>query len=201
VEASPIWAIGLLHYAYARPEIAKKMRLYWAPADWNPTFRQKCKYWKENKALIDYKDAIILERSFLDATFSACNVWVFDGAIRKMAFAKKVSAACKEAEIVMVDNTEVHFIESAQCLDPHFRRLDFIETDLARIPAHQKGKHITTIWVTQDRLSRSAEPEAGEPTCLSLDAWFDYVQVAPEERSARRAAALQALDAYRARPL
>lgn len=184
VEASVEWTIAILTHAYNKPEILKKMRLFWAPAEWNPTSEFPKRYWGYHRGVLQPEDIIRLQTDLAAAEFSYCNVWVFDGSVRDYIFQKKHERARETAEIIVVDNTEdaTHFFSAKDALDADFVRMDFIEEHAEKIPRHQNGKHITSIWVKDARLSRSPVPHAGGPTQLSDTEWFEYMGVSEDQR-------------------
>ena len=62
VEASPNWTLWILMYAYTRPELLKKLRFFFCPAEWNPSFPKGVKgYWKKHFATLTDKDVVDLE--------------------------------------------------------------------------------------------------------------------------------------------
>lgn len=159
VEGSPDWTIWVLLYLYQNPSLLKKIRWYFCPAEWNPSFdRGVRRYWTENKASLDSNDIYDLERDLCSVNFSGNNIILFDGNIRKNVFLCQIAQVdFDEVDVIVIDNCEGAFTsESADVLIPKtFSRLDFVAGLKDDIPSHQKGKHITSIFVKKERLSKS----------------------------------------------
>ncbi|THV10582.1 hypothetical protein [Rhizobium rhizophilum] len=172
VEASADWAAAILAHAMSRPDLLKRLRIYMAPADWNPSFNSGLKpYWKQNDVLSE-EDALLMERDLLTPTFDGHNVWAFDGAVRPLVMMKRMHDDTSNVDIIVVDNTESQFTSAlADELIPadHFTRLDFCARPGDPIPDHQEGKHITSIFVRPDRLRSAKIAETPYPTALTRE--------------------------------
>lgn len=169
VEGSPSWTIWVLMHLYARPSLLKKVRLYFCPAEWNPTFTHKNglrDYWKTNRHSIMAEDIKDIERCLLLPDFGDHNILFLDGNIRFMVLVHKLRSLKPESvEMIVIDNTEAPntSLIADLMIPDDYERLDFIAGRLDPIPSHQKGKHITTVWVRKDRLANCKMTETPYP--------------------------------------
>lgn len=125
------------------------------PASWNPNFEMGLKpFWKENRASITRNDGFLLERDFLQTEFPDHNILFLDGAIRPLVTTHKLSTLdFSKIDMVIIDNTE-GAVTSYMCdvlMPNEFTRLDFAAGPNDEIPAHQKGKWMTSIFVKLSR--------------------------------------------------
>lgn len=172
VETSPEWATSLLLYAYSRPELLKKLRIHFIPAEWNPQFTTNGlrSYWKANRSSITHNDATILERDFVDSQFPGTNIILFDGSIRNTLFVYKMTVLdLSQVEIIVIDNTEspITSFLADELIPSEFERHDFAAAPGDIIPSHQKGKHMTSIFVKKSR--RTLEIPTRYPTSMTLE--------------------------------
>ena len=172
VEASIDWTCYVLFYLYQRPNLLKKVRFYFCPAEWNPSFPQGARrYWKENRDSLDSNDIYDLERDLSTACFPENNIVSFDGSIRHKVFIRQITKMdWEKCDVIVIDNTEsVITSELASALIPeYFVRLDFVAGPLDNIPPHQKGRHITSIFVEKSRLGESI------PVITHIDPKMDF---------------------------
>lgn len=161
VEGSPDWALWTLFYLYQHPYLLKKVRFHFCPTDWNPSFPEGVRrYWNENRRALDSNDITDLEADLTSVCSSGNNVVFFDGNIRQHVFLYQIGKMnFDEVEIIAVDNTEDewHSSVSGALIPARYVRLDFVAGPLDVVPANQNGKHITTLYVREDRL-RNARP-------------------------------------------
>lgn len=171
VEASPDWTIWLLLHLYKNPQLLKRVRVHFCPAEWNPDFNRGVKrYWTENRSALTDADIVTLERDLITVNFPGNNIVLFDGSVRDAVFLYQVATMnLSEIEVIIIDNCEiVGTSEIAAALIPlEFERLDFVAGSTDDIPVHQKGKHITSIFVKRERLNNSISIKTETPTKLS----------------------------------
>jgi len=171
VEASPDWFMWVFMYLYSRPDLIKKVRLYFCPTDWNPNFEKGMRrYWTDNRQSLAEQDIYDLERDLITAEFHGHNVVLFDGSLRGPLFVYQASKAnFDEIEVVVIDNTEATYnSKSGDYLIPkNFVRYDFVAGPKDQIPPHQNGKHVTTIYVKEDRAARSVDVVTAHPPIMS----------------------------------
>lgn len=155
VEGSPDWTLWVMFYLYDHPELMKKVRIYFCPTEWNPTFKRARRYWTENRAYISENDIYTLERDLSKYNDNESNVVLFDGNIRPLVFVHQ----CKtmdflKLDVIIIDNTEDMFNSDAprELIPNEFVRLDMYAREFDDIPKNQKGKHVTSIFVRESRL-------------------------------------------------
>lgn len=192
VEGSPDWTMYLLMYLYTNPSLMKRVRLYFSPAEWNSTLKGDPvfkRYWGENRSSLCISDISALERDLIRPVFKGHNVVLFDGNIRNKMFIRHMAEIdFDEVEVIIIDNTEsVSALYLAEAIMPkRYKRMDFVacNMDKTEIPAHQKGKHITSIYVTEDRLSRSAPVKVEQGPFFSLDDLKQHMRYSREDEIA-----------------
>lgn len=171
VEASPDWFLWVYMYLYNNPDLMKRARLHFMPTEWNPSFENgKRRYWTENTELLDEKDVTDLERDLITAKHEGNNVLMFDGSLRGPVFVYQISQTdFSNIDMVIIDNTELGFnsIAGDFMIPQSFIRMDFVAGSKDDIPAHQNGKHITSIYVSPARLKNSIEVETETQTHLN----------------------------------
>jgi len=173
VEASPEWTFWLLLYLFDRPEALKNLRMHFVPAEWNPNFKNLSKrYWKKNRAALNEADVYRMESDLSDPRrLEGHNVLVLDGAIRHAVMVRfGMLNVLEKFEIIVIDNTEARrnsFIADHYFKDLPFTRLDFFAGPYDDIPEHQAGRHITSIYVREDRLKCEIPIKLGRPYKLT----------------------------------
>lgn len=172
VEASPDWFMWVFMYLYSRPDLIKKVRLYFCPTDWNPAFIPKGmrRYWTDNRQALAEQDIYDLEAALITPSFPGHNVMLFDGSLRGPVFVYQASVAnFDEVEVIVVDNTETGYNGAVgdYLIPKNFIRYDFAAGPKDDVPAHQNGKHITTIYVREDRAQRSTSVLTAHPPVMS----------------------------------
>ncbi|MBD9542960.1 hypothetical protein IB276_26290 [Ensifer sp. ENS04] len=181
VEGSPDWTFWTLFYLYEHPHLMKKVRWHFCPTEWNPDFPKGARrYWTENRGSLDANDVTDLERDLASVSFSGNNVVLFDGNIRKHVFLYQVAQMnFDEVEVIVIDNCENMWTsETAGALiRPDFERLDFVAGPLDDVPSHQKGKHITSVFVRKDRFARSVHVKTHVSPKMDLETRKKYMQV------------------------
>jgi hypothetical protein len=180
VEASPEWIAYLNFYVAERPELMSKLQMIHVPADWNPDVESGIKrYWGRRRAHLTPDVVDALERKYLEVTPSRPpSVVAFDGSIRALTMAKWAldGRGARGADIVVVDNTEKGRMSSlARAIVPDYVRLDFPYGPGDVVPEGQNGKHVTTIFVSAERMARCTRGEA-----LPLDADLAEHQLSPD---------------------
>lgn len=185
VEASPDWFLWIFMQLYNNPALMKKVRLHFVPCEWNPDFEKgRRRYWTENRESLNISDIAALERDLITSKHEGHNVMLFDGSLRDPVFVYQVSKAnFDEVDLIVVDNTELSFnaYVSGYMIPPEFERLDFVAGSHDEVPAHQNGKHITTIYVRQDRFKVSAPIETEVPQKLTEEERREHLLNAPLE--------------------
>lgn len=178
VEASPYWTTWLMMYFFDKPDLMKRVRLHYVPAEWNPSFKSgRKKYWTENFKSLDLKDVRSLEHDLIFPIHSGKNIVVFDGSLRGPVMVYQLSKIdLSSVDAIIVDNTELPF--NFQVLDllvsDRFERLDFAAGPRDDVPKNQNGKHITTVLVAKDRLARS-KPNTVDVPLASGDDWASHL--------------------------
>lgn len=146
VEASPEWAPWIIQEMAKRPELLQKWTMQFTPCDWNRTPRSPKLYWQRNRIGLDQAET--LTRTYTTAPFHP-DIFVIDGSVRPQC-CEMVSRYVedKPVRMIVVDNMET--------MEPHtvdrfvgYERIDFWETDLALIPAHQKGRWCSSVFVRE----------------------------------------------------
>jgi hypothetical protein len=159
VEASPDWFLWIYMQLYNNPEMMKRVRLHFVPCEWNPNFDTgRRRYWTENRQSLNTEDIVNLERDLITAYHPGNNVLLFDGSLRGPVFVYQISKAnFDEVDLIVIDNTELPFncYSGDYMIPKDFVRFDFIAGSKDEIPKHQNGKHITTVFVKEDRAKRS----------------------------------------------
>lgn len=171
VEASPDWFMWVFMYLYSRPDLIKKVRLFFCPTDWNPAFNPKGmrRYWTDNRQALAEQDIYDLEAGLITPSFPGHNVMLFDGSLRGPVFVYQATMAnFDEVEVVVVDNTETGYNGAVgdYLIPKNFIRYDFVAGPKDEVPAHQNGKHITTIYVREDRAKRSTSVLTAQPPVM-----------------------------------
>lgn len=165
VEASPEWIAYLNFYVAERPELMAKLAMVHVPTDWNPDAETGVKrYWGRRRTYLTSTVVDDLERKYLQVTpWRAPTVVAFDGSIRALTMAKWAldGDGARGAELVVVDNTEKGRMSSlAEAIVPDYVRLDFPFGEGDVIPEGQNGKHVTTVFVSPQRMERCERGEA-----------------------------------------
>lgn len=165
VEASPEWIAYLNFYIAERPELMAKLQMIHVPADWNPDADTGVKrYWGRRRAHLTAPVIDALERKYLDVMPPRPpSVVAFDGSIRALTMARWAldGSGARGADIVVVDNTEKGRMSSlGQAIVPDYVRLDFPFGPGDVVPDGQHGKHVTTIFVSPERMQRCDRGEA-----------------------------------------
>lgn len=173
VEASPEWTFWLLLYLHEHPEYLKNLRMHFIPAEWNPTFASLSKrYWVNNREVLAESDVYRMEADLSSTSvLKGHNLLVLDGAIRNYVLCRiGLEDRFKDFEMIIIDNTESKnnsFLADHYLKDLPFTRLDFVAGPHDLVPEHQKGKHISTIYVREDRMSQSQPVELGRGYLLT----------------------------------
>jgi hypothetical protein len=173
VEASPEWTFWLLFYLHEHPSLLKNLRMHFVPAEWNPDFSSLSKrYWVNNREVLAESDVYRMESDLSStAQLAGHNILVLDGAIRNFVLCRiGIEDRFKDFEMIIIDNTEAKnnsFLADHYLKDLPFTRLDFVAGPHDLVPEHQKGKHITTIYVHEDRLSKCEPVELGRRYLLT----------------------------------
>jgi hypothetical protein len=154
VEASPDWMLYVILELYDKPELMKKINLYFYPTDWNPYSSPTSKpYWNNNIDLLDANTILNMEKEYLHIIPNKdFDVIIFDGSIRDLTMLYVCNKFdLSDVKMVVVDNTEKAFcsIISDELLPEYFIRLDFVAGERDDIPKHQNGKHITSVFVNE----------------------------------------------------
>lgn len=185
VEASPDWTFWTLFYLYQHPYLLKKVRIHFCPAEWNPSFPDGIRrYWKENRRSLDSNDVYEMERDLSSVEFPGNNVVFFDGNLRSIVFLQQIKKMnFNEVEIIIIDNTESAW-NSEVCgklIPSNYKRLDFVPGSTDIIPPWQNKKHITSIWIRNDRFERSVDVITDIDPCMSFEQRKDFMLTIPEE--------------------
>jgi hypothetical protein len=148
-----------------RPELMAKLHTIHVPADWNPEFDGGVKrYWGRRRDHITPETIATLERRYLEVDVPpATSVVAFDGSIRSLTMARWAidGRGARGADILVVDNTEKRAMSSlCSLIEPDYVRLDFAFGPGDVIPEGQKGKHVTSIFVSHERMERCERGEA-----------------------------------------
>jgi hypothetical protein len=174
VEASPEWTIWILLHLFSRPELLKNLRLHFVPAEWNPSFQgNKKRYWSQNRAALAETDVLRMEADLtaLSGLADRHNILVLDGAIRGYVLARfGIEKRFGDFDMIVIDNTESDqnaFVADYYLADKGYERLDFVAGPLDVVPAHQNGKHITSIYVSKARIATETPIHLGRPYRLT----------------------------------
>lgn len=179
LEASPFWAAYLNLYLGSRPELMAKFVTIHVPSDWNPGAPDGLKrYWKARRSTLTQGRIDQLERRYLNVDPGPVDVVAFDGSIRGLTMGRWAldGRGARGAQIIVVDNTEIAPISSLGALiGDGMVRLDFPARPGDAIPSHQKGKHVTSVWVSESRMEGCDRGDA-----LSQDEELAAHQQAPD---------------------
>lgn len=173
VEASPEWTFWLLFYLHEHPSLLKNLRMHFIPAEWNPDFSSLSKrYWLNNREVLAESDVYRMESDLSStALLAGHNILVLDGAIRNYVLCRiGIEERFKDFEIIIIDNTEAKnnsFLADHYLKDLPFTRMDFVAGPHDKVPEHQNGKHITSVYVHESRLPQCEDVELGRRYLLS----------------------------------
>ncbi len=186
LEASPRWIAYLNFYLSERPELLARSTMIHVPSDWNPSapdgFKQ---YWKEHAPSLRLGMIDELERRYLSIEPARdTTVLAFDGSIRALTMARwALDGSFGRPDVVVVDNTENGATSAlAGLVVPDHERLDFVAGDDDIVPAHQGGKHVTTVFVSPDR-ARTADRSGALDDDAPLAAHQSRPDPSPDEMS------------------
>lgn len=185
VEGSPDWTFWTLFYLYQHPYLLKKVRMHFCPAEWNPSFPEGIRrYWKENRRALDSNDVYELERDISSVSFPGNNIVFFDGNLRSTVFLQQIKKMdFNEVEVIIIDNTESIWNSEvcAKLIPDTYKRLDYVAGSMDVIPPWQNSKHITSIWIREDRLKNSTPVITDVDPHMSLEERKKYMLAIPEE--------------------
>jgi len=125
------------------------------------------------------QDVYDLERDLIRPEFPGHNILFFDGSIRNTVFAYKMRTLdLSGVDMIVVDNTEGASTSLlATALAPvGFTRLDFAAGPNDQVPAHQKGKHITSAFVRDERLRQCVPVITPHPIQMSEEERRKHMQ-------------------------
>lgn len=147
VEADYNWAAKLLVEMARHPELMTKWSLRFVASEWSVNFQNPKKYWTDNAKHINDESARRLEDAYLAVDFSP-DVFVIDGSarVRNADIVDEYSAAHESVRMIVIDNMEVMERYTLGKFKT-FERHDFPEFDVAKIPIHQNGKWVTSVFV------------------------------------------------------
>ena len=158
LETSPTWARLLIKKMSRLPALLRAWQIELIPVDWTPTWRDaQHGFWGQYPSVLTKDAARRLEKRYLLSATSPkdATVLVLDGGLRSHLYVLFDRLdRLKDFEVVIIDNTEFDF--AAYWYERHppegFARYDFVAGSLDKPDENvQHSKHITTIFVRQDR--------------------------------------------------
>jgi len=147
VEADYKWASQLLNEVAAHPELMTRWALRFVPSDWNPDATRPKQYWTANAAHLTPAAAELMTNRYLWIDFEP-DVFVIDGSIRpkNIEIVDEYLKSHHRPRMIVVDNMETLSKFTVGRFDG-FRQFDFPEFDIEKIPKHQNGKWMTSVWI------------------------------------------------------
>jgi hypothetical protein len=147
IEADHNWAAQLMHEMAVHPELMTRWALRFVASNWNPDASKPKQYWTANASHLSAETCATMASRYLWIDFEP-DVFVIDGSVRpqNIATVDTYIRSHFRPRMIIVDNMESL---SKYTIDRFsgFQQYDFPEYELEKIPKHQNGKWMTSVWL------------------------------------------------------
>lgn len=150
VEANVSWAATLLQKFAKHPKLLSKWSMLFVPCDWNHKHYNPKSYWRRNSTHLSSDQAIHLESLYAHMSFAfSPSVIVIDGSVRPQtveATQRYLRSHKETLKMIIIDNMETmeRYLAGGFA---GYQRHDFPEHDLTKIPEHQNGQWMTSVYL------------------------------------------------------